>query len=599
MSDQTPLPDNCEQAALLLERDALPGDLLSQLKQSQQAEQDTAIRLQLATQGAGIGIWDYDITADRLIWDNQMLALYGLSADQFNGHYNDWRCRVHPDDLAKAEHQVHKSLHGSGVFDSEFRVIWPDGQIRHIKAFATILKQPDGSAYRMIGTNWDITSERRTQQAFEHQAYHDTLTNLPNRQLFQNRLQQALATGCQQQTNGAVLCLDLDHFKYINDVFGHATGDRILIEVARRIQGVLQPDDTLARLGGDEFGVLLKGNSIQGFANVGDRIQQLLQAPIRIDGERFFARASIGIATFPHDGQDSETLIKHADTAMYQAKESGRATCAFYDREQSVAAAERIQLAHELQEALQHRQLEVHYQPQFELGDERTPGRIIGLEALVRWPHPRLGMVPPGKFIPIAEEIGLITELDRYVLQQAIEQARHWDLKGLLPGRISVNISLSTPSALELPTDCLALLAEHGRLISLEITESHLMQNPEATAAALNALKQFDTLISIDDFGTGYSSLSYLSRLPIDILKIDQSFIRDLDQDGSDRAIIRAVLAMAQELRLKVIAEGIENSTQHRFLQHNHCRYGQGYLVARPMPAQQAEQFLLKHSAYN
>ncbi len=569
---------------------------LTSIEATKKARNDANLRLQLAARGAGIGIWDMHLDSDQLIWDEQMHRLYNVPPEEFSGDFCAWQQAVLPEDLARAKKEVEAALSGEAEFNTEFRIRWPDGQIRHIKAAATVQRDDAGAALRMVGANWDVTAERSAEATVRHQAYHDILTGLPNRILLQDRLQQVLAASTRSGRSGCLLFVDLDHFKNINDAYGHSMGDQLLVAVSRRIQRMLRDEDTFARLGGDEFVILLHEQQPAGVAAVCEKIMKLLEDPFTIEHHRFFVRASIGIAIFPGDGRDADTLLKHADAAMYKAKKQGRASWAFYDQELSRVARQRITLEQELLEALEQRQLQVFYQPQFRLGgDEKL--RIIGAEALVRWFHPRLGMVPPDQFIPVAEEIGLVRNLDRYVLAEAIRQGRLWKKAGLLEGHIAVNVSLSTPDSLDYPEE---IIAEFSRLneefadglITLEITESHLMTNTGSSVPQLERLKRLNVRVSIDDFGTGYSSLSYLTRLPIDILKIDQSFVRDIEQDPNDRAIIRAILAMAEELQLDVVAEGVETEAQKAFLLENGCHFGQGYLVAKPMPAGELEGFI-------
>ncbi len=426
---------------------------------------------------------------------------------------------------------------------------------------------------------------REAQQALRHQAYHDILTGLPNRWLLRDRMEQAMKYARQKQTGLAVMFLDLDRFKNLNDTLGHMSGDYLLRAVAERLSLILNERDTLARLGGDDFVILLM--DIPGADQAGDAAELLLKAlhePFELDSKKMYLGASIGIALFPENGNEFDMLIKNAESAMYYAKDQGRNNYQFFSQEIQAATADRFAIENELRGAIRAPELRLYYQPQFTLQD----GRITGLEALVRWEHPKRGMIAPDKFIPVAEESGLIIPLGEWVLRQAAEDSMKMRNAGCMLKRLAINLSarqLYHQDTLDMLQD----LVSRGDLgtdsLEIEITESGIMQNPEQAVANLNAIRDMGIGIAIDDFGTGYSSLAYLKRFPINILKIDRSFIRDIILDQDDTTIVKTILAMAQALNLRVIAEGVETSEQYKYLAELGCAEGQGYVFARPMPA--------------
>jgi diguanylate cyclase (GGDEF)-like protein/PAS domain S-box-containing protein len=442
----------------------------------------------------------------------------------------------------------------------------------------------------------DITSIKQSQSQLEHLAHHDSLTNLPNRLLFEDRLQHAISQSKRHERQLAVLFLDLDRFKNINDTLGHAVGDELLQEVAKRLQHILRDGDTAARLGGDEFTVLVENlEDPSQAAVVASKIQENFKTPYKIAGRELHITTSIGISIYPEDGQTVADLTKNADAAMYQAKEQGRNNYRYYTSELTRTAFERLLLETELRSALQKGQLLLYYQPQISLKD----GQMTGAEAVLRWHHPRLGIIPPARFIPLAEESGLIHEIGHWVLREACEQTRYLYRQDLFQGRMALNLSVRQIMQTDLILRFEQIIDESGcppDMLQLEVTEGIFMGQMQHSVPVLDVFKKLGVSIAIDDFGTGYSSLSYLKQLPIDKLKIDRSFIRDLPHDSDAIAITQAIIALGKNLGLHIIAEGVETLAQQALLQKMGCEEGQGYLYSPPVPANAFEEMLLEGS---
>jgi diguanylate cyclase (GGDEF)-like protein/PAS domain S-box-containing protein len=440
----------------------------------------------------------------------------------------------------------------------------------------------------------DVSAARALSLRMAHLAQHDSLTDLPNRVLLGDRLRQAMAMARRVHKNLAVLFLDLDRFKHVNDSLGHAIGDRLLQSVAQRLLACVRSSDTVSRQGGDEFVILLPGQAhAEQAAITAEKVLSALRAVHRIDQHELHISASIGIVTYPDDGATVETLLKNADCAMYQAKEGGRDSYQFFMPEMNARALERQALEHGLRGALSRQEFVLNYQPKINL----QTGEMNGVEALIRWQHPERGLVPPAQFIPIAEECGLIVPIGRWVLREACRQAQAWQVAGLPPLRVAINISAVELRSKGFVAGVRATLAEtglHADCLELELTETFLMQDSKSTAVILHALKDLGVMLALDDFGTGYSSLSYLKRFPIDTLKIDQSFVRDLATDASDASIVCAVISMGRSLNMHVVAEGVETPEQLEFLRKEICPEGQGYFFSRPVAAGEIAQLLVQ-----
>jgi diguanylate cyclase (GGDEF)-like protein/PAS domain S-box-containing protein len=474
----------------------------------------------------------------------------------------------------------------------EFKIVRRNGEERWLDFSAGQVEF--GGRPAALGIAFDVTERKRAEDQIKELAYHDALSGLPNRLLFNDRLAVAVAQAHRSASRLAVLFLDLDRFKVINDSLGHSLGDRLLQEVGRRLQAAVREGDTVARLGGDEFILLLPGiGRAEDAAKVADKILDTLKFPVRLEDRELFVTASIGISLYPEDGFDVESLIKNADTAMYRAKEQGRDNYQLYTHAMNETAVERLALESSLRKALPGGQLVLHYQPLLDLGS----GKVHGVEALLRWNHPERGLVAPSEFLSLAEITSLIVPMGPWTLRTACARAREWQGMGHPTLTVAVNLSARQFQQPDLVSQVKRALDETGlppSSLDLEITETHAMQNAEATIMTLRELKRLGVRISIDDFGIGYSSLSYLKRLPIDTLKIDQSFVRDITTDPDDAAIATAVIALAHTLKLQVVAEGVETQEQLEFLSARHCDRMQGYLFSRPLAADECGEFLAR-----
>ena len=490
----------------------------------------------------------------------------------------------------------------SGISKINFEEIQTqdDGNTTVLLTSKVPLRDIDTNVMGVVGSYSDITAQRNTElelkkqkDVLAHQAHHDALTGLPNRVLFNDRLEQSLEKAKRNETKVALLFIDLDHFKEINDSLGHETGDKILKVVTQRLEETIREEDTLARLGGDEFTVVIEDlQQGQDASLLARKILKVLATPIVIEDNMLYVSSSIGISLYPDDGGSSVNLLKYADSAMYKAKDEGRNNFQFYSAEMTELAFERVVMETSLREALKHEDFIVYYQPQV----NGLENKIIGMEALVRWKHNTMGLVSPAKFIPIAESTGLIVEIDRFVMKTAMTQVAKWYEDGINPGVLAMNLSIKQLQRKDFIDVFESLIKETGckpEWLELELTEGQIMNNPEESIKILNQINDIGVELAIDDFGTGYSSLSYLKKLPINKLKIDQSFVRGLPSDEEDSAIVKSVISLAKNMNLRVIAEGVETKEQKDFMLENGCDNIQGYFYAKPMPSDELKTLLI------
>jgi diguanylate cyclase (GGDEF)-like protein/PAS domain S-box-containing protein len=543
-------------------------------------------------------------------------SVEGIAIADTNGHIldaNDAFCKIHG--YTKQE-VVGKSsrFFQSGRHDHDFFLtiwhsisktgqwrgeIWnrrKDGSIFPLWMTINDVRDSDGIVTNYLGTFSDISQIKQSQEELDFLAHHDPLTELPNRLLLLERLAHAISRAKREKEQLAVIFLDLDRFKQINDSLGHPHGDKLLQQVAKRLSSEIRSDDTLARLGGDEFVLLLEG--ITKTESVGIAAQKLTNAftaPFDIDDQEISITASLGIAIYPQDGIAPTVLLRNADTAMYSAKDLGRNNYQFYTQKLTEDAIERVAMENCLRNAIDNRELYLLYQPQIDLNS----GKIIGVEALLRWQNQKFGLVSPMKFIPLAEETGLIHKIGKWVLYAACHQGKLWIDQGIDIDSIAINISgaqIKQGKLVEEVTEALNDSRLPPERLELEVTEGFILDDPDAAIKQLSTLRDIGVVISIDDFGTGYSSLSYLKRLPIQKLKIDQSFVRDIPNNTDDMAIADAVIAMGHSLDLSVIAEGVETEEQAEFLTSHGCNKAQGFLFSKPVTAEELETLLLKKS---
>ena len=553
----------------------------------------------LALQGANDGLWDWDVRADRLYFSPRWKAMIGYPESEIGDAPGEWLGRVHPDDRAGLTQALEGHLGGATQhFESEHRIQHRDGSYRWMLARGTAVRDQSGRATRVVGSQTDVTDRRQAEQRLQHDALHDALTGLPNRVLFLDRLAQSILRAQRGGRAGtascaAVLFLDLDRFKLVNDSLGHHVGDRLLIAVARRLESALRPGDTVARLGGDEFTILLDDVCDAREATViAERVQQTLQDPFHLDGRELVVAASIGIALADPDASPPD-VMRDADVAMYRAKAEGKGRHAVFDARMHELVMRRLDLETDLRHAIEADEIEVHYQPIV----QTATGRIVGFEALARWQGPDGRAVEPADFVPIAEETGLIVALGRRVLERACAQVAEW--RGLPGGEgltLGVNVSHRQLSEPSFPVELSAALESTGldpRALRLEVREHDLARDAEATRRTLaHVLETLGVRWQIDDFGTGASSLHLLHRFPGDAVKIFGPLVSGMGHDGGSFEIVKAIVELAHNLGLEVIAEGVETAGQLEHLRVLGCEFAQGFHVSAPLVARDARALL-------
>jgi diguanylate cyclase (GGDEF)-like protein len=559
-------------------------------------------RLANAQRIAHIGNWEINTASDHLTMSAEAYAICGCKDGESFHTSGAFFALVHPDDRQNLEAAYRSALRPDilvkGVpFKADYRIVLPDASVGVISLQAEIVTYTIGGPLQIMGTIQDVTERAHSEHLIRFQTYHDTLTGLPNRILFNEIAHKALGEAQRSKQKLVVCVLDLDRFKRINDTLGNSIGDQVLQAVAAKLQENLRTGDlvsrelaetddyVVARLEGDEFTVLLKNlPTVDGAARVVQRIQEALRSPFHIAGLEIYVTFSIGMAIFPEDGADMVALLRNADSAMSSAKTAGRDNYQFYTESMNARARSRFALESDLRKALLENWFVLHYQPQV----DSMSGRIIGVEALIRFRHPERGLVPPMEFIPFAEECGLIVPIGEWVMRSACAQAGIWQKAGFGPLRVAINLASPSFKQEKLFDMITAVVAENGlenKYVELELTESIMMNDEKKTLATFQRLAGAGFPICIDDFGTGYSSLSYLSRFPVSVVKIDRAFVSKIDT-ATGSGMVLAILAMAKSLGLKVVAEGVETEPQAAFLRRNECDYLQGYLYGKPMPAE-------------
>jgi len=576
-----------EMSRSLQEGYAKLGEEISEHKKAEVALRESEERYALAAQGANDGLWDWDLRNNSIYFSSRWKSMLGYADDEIGNQPEEWLSRVHPDDRPEMEARIAAHIGGrNSHLEGEFRIVHGDGAYRWMLTRGLAVRNDSGQAYRMAGSQTDITPGKVATEQLVYNAFHDALTNLPNRSLFMDRLQHAITTSVRRgEPQYAVLFLDMDRFKTVNDTLGHLVGDKLLVAVGLKLVECVRPGDTVGRLGGDEFCVLLEDiHELKDAVDVADRIHHVLSTPVLIEGHEVYTAVSIGIAMGSVLYDRAEQVLRDSDIAMYEAKKRGSASSELFDTGMHASILDRIQLESELHAVLDHNELTLVYQPIIDL----VTHRLAGFEALVRWNHPTRGMVYPTEFIYLAEETGMIVKIGEWILREACRELGELQKRfpAQPPLKMSINISGKQFAQDNLADLVAGILQESGvvpQSLAIEITESMLMENLEVAVATMKRLRDMGIHIHIDDFGTGYSSLSYLHSLPIDALKIDRSFINKLTANGENQEIIVSILSLAKSLNFDVIAEGVELDHQLEQMKGLECQFGQGYLFSKPM----------------
>jgi diguanylate cyclase (GGDEF)-like protein/PAS domain S-box-containing protein len=553
-------------------------------------------RYALAAAGANDGLWDWDLKTDRVFYSRRWKEMLGHGETEIGDMPDEWFSRIHANDVDRVKAMLDAHLGGAvSHFEIEHRMRHSDDDHRWMLVRGLAVRGPDGAAYRIAGSQTEITDRKRAEQQAVHDALHDSLTGLANRTLFLERIRQAMARRQRHpSTRFAVIYLDLDRFKLVNESLGHVHGDDMIISASRRLEQSLKFGDTVARLGGDEFAVLMEEVATVGDAkSISESLQKTLSSPFILRGKEVFATASMGIAHSENDYDRPEDILRDSELAMYRAKEYGKAQSVVFDSSFKRSLVTPIDLDTDLRRALERDEMSLRYQPIVSM----TSGRISGFEALLRWEHAELGTVSPADFIPLAEETGMIDSLGQWVLRQACRQTLIWNESRSSDNQLEISVNLSGRQFMQTDLvngiiDCVHGTGLSAASLKLEITESVLMENAQRSVAMLNQLKELEIKVCVDDFGTGYSSLSYLHTFPIDTLKIDKSFIGDMSRNYQNLEIVRTITMLARNLRLDVIAEGVETPEQHAQLRALGCQFAQGFHFSRPLNVEKATRLI-------
>ncbi|MFZ2097073.1 MAG: EAL domain-containing protein [Anaerolineales bacterium] len=565
-------------------------------KLAEETLRESEERYFLATRGVNDGLWDWNIKKEEVYYSPRWKDMLGYAEDEITPSIEAWINHIHPDDREAVVYALNNHLNNNTHhFESEHRILHRDGTYRWMLVRGMAVRDANGIAYRMAGSQTDITARKKAEEQLVHDAFHDLLTGLPNRALFLDRLDRMIQHSWRHEKYYfGVLFLDLDRFKVINDSLGHAVGDALLVEISKTLMTCVRKSDTVARFGGDEFVILLDDiPDVQAAAHFAQHIQEVLGKPFHVGNNRIFTSASIGIVLGSNGHLSKEDIVRDADIAMYQAKMLGKAKYVIFNTEMRKEVINRLNLENDLHHAMARGEFTLHYQPIVTLKENN----LSGFEALLRWHHPQKGYIQPEEFIPIAEETGLIMEIGYWVLRQACNQMKKWqeqfpDYADLF---MNINISQTQFSLPEFIHRIRKILKEtnlNPACLNLEITENVLMENAESIIDILNKIRELGIGLAIDDFGKGYSSLSYLQQFPIDTLKIDYSFINHIGTNGDRAEIVKTILALAHELGVDTIAEGIETENQFIQLRELDCHYGQGFFIGKPMDAEMIGEYL-------
>ena len=569
---------------------------VDQLRDHQEKVEKEHQRFLIATGGTGDGIWDLDLATEDIHFSDRWKEMLGYRADEVEDNLEGWLSRVHAEDLTRLRAIIDAGIAGEvSVIEQRYRILTKNGDYRWMLTRGEVVKNADGKAVRVVGRQTDVDEDDESQDAIRSSGLQDPLTRLPNRTVLADRLRHSISRAERDpEQSFALLFFDVDRFKNVNDSLGHLSGDHLLRAIAQRVENACRPGDTVARFGGDEFVILVEDiKDIRGATVAAERIQEEFRVPFDVNGVEVFATISIGIALWNQNYHRPEDLLRDSDTAMYRAKSMGRNSFAVFDEKMHQQVVATLRLENDLRRALAREEFRVYYQPILSIDD----GRIAGFEALVRWQHPERGLLLPGEFILVAEEMGAIIQLDRWVAEEACKQLRVWHQKYRRHQSATMSVNLSTTQLMR--PDVVAGIdlilrnsGLYGQSLKLEVTESVLMENAEYASAVLEQLRSLNIAISIDDFGTGYSSLAYLRRFEIDTLKIDYSFVSRMLDDEESSEIVRTIIQLARTLGKDTVAEGVQTRSQFEALVNLEVNMVQGYFIAPPLPVEVAEKLL-------
>jgi len=589
-----PIEASLLKTLLDLIEDRLRGiDRLNRLKKEVDEEHQ---RFLIATGSAGDGVWDLDLATENIHFSNRWKEMLGYEEREVEDSLEGWLGLVHPEDLTRLRAIIDAGIAGEvSVIEQRYRMLAKNGEYRWMLTRGEVVRNGDGKVIRVVGRQINVSEDGETLETARSSGLQDPLTRLPNRAVLVDRLRHSFSRALRDPEQGfALLFFDVDRFKNVNDSLGHLTGDRLLRAIAQRVEKACRPGDTVARFGGDEFVILVEDiKDIRGATVAAERIQEEFRVPFDLDGVEVFATISIGIALWNRSYTRPEDMLRDSDTAMYRAKSMGRNSFAVFDEKMHQKVVATLQLENDLRRALVRKEFRVFYQPIVSIDD----GQITGFEALVRWQHPERGLLLPGEFISVAEEMGAIIQLDRWVAEEACKQLRVWHQKFRQHSRATMSVNLSTTQLMR--PDVVAGIdlilrnsGLYGRSLKLEVTESVLMENAQYASAVLEQLRSLDIAISIDDFGTGYSSLAYLRRFEIDTLKIDFSFVSRMLEDDESSEIVRTIIQLAKNLGKDTVAEGVQTRSQFEALVDFKVNMVQGYFISPPLPVEVAESLL-------